>query len=461
MAFVKVRALVMTVTSLDFCQKIPSDFLSLERAVTRNAGAVIKDPFAILVLRFIADRTFGWSKTAEFISAAQFLNGIVSKGGELICAGLPLGKTKLYDSLSILKQAGALTVETIRGRVQYSIPLEFAMQLKMSKAAKARLAQTEEDDRPDLGDDFAVEQAAPVVRIADSSPVKQGKAVRHADTKERTSSFRTITEERSGEAVASLCAVEDPIASSEQSKLGAAIASVKDKAAALIAKRAARAAEHNGLALFEGFAAAAQEAWVEASPLPAPTGKQIGRLRNHSKAWNHEGVTFLGFLEWCAANWRGVWASKMSHVPDPKIAELFSEYPSVESILIFHKAFRDSYDRRDTQRIRAGLTRRDNLIRQYAYRGFSLADAEREADEVLAREKVREDLNADRLKHNEAVRRLEAKEQDLDTRIALGKARLAMQPVSLARQPLKVVVTHDLDKLPSLPEWKDEEEAFA
>ena len=434
--------------------KCPDDFLSLERTVTRNASTVIKDPYAILVLRFISDRTFGWSKDAEYISAGQFLNGIVTKAGDLVCAGLPMAKSKLYACLTYLKEAGEVVVRTVKGRTLYSIPREFVSTMKNPKRLQVSGAAAPE--AYERGEDHEVIRVREPVRITENSPLR---AVRNADTKESHSPFRTIEEENTGVADATLCAEPDFSVAREQTKLEADLSAGDAQATADRAKRAERAARHSGTALFEAFAMAARATWPDMKAMDRPTVIQLARLKRLSKKWDHPEVTLLDFLEWSAVNRRDVHASKLEWVPTLE----FTDYPDTEMMLRYRKAFRDSYDRRGTQKIRAGLTRRDKLIRQRMFKGFSQADAAADADELLAKEKTREDLNADRLSHNDAARRLRSREQSLETRLALAKARL-VQPVAPGRHYVRptAAVSYDIDEIPPLPkcewDWRHEEE---
>jgi hypothetical protein len=455
----------MHATTPDFSKKLPSDYLSLERAVTRNAGTVIKDPHALLLLRFIADRTFGWSKPAEIITPTQFLNGIVTRAGEWVCAGLPFGKTTLYAALKILKAAGAIVVETVRGRTRYSIPVEFAMELKMSKAARARLAPAEQPETynhaRDLGNDFGSEWQEAGVR---ETNWEAAEVVRQTNAKETSPEL-----EKKNEADASCHAGSGSTDLIEQKSdplkvlkdLTDQIAQGSARAAPAIEKRAARAAAHNPAELYNAFASTAWATWPDMKVCPLPNEKQVWRLRSLSRKWDHPDISFEEFLEWCAANWRGVWASKMEHVQANDPTFQFTDYPDIGTLIYFRRAFRDSFDRRASQKIRAGLTREDGLVRRLMFRGYSHADALTEAAEIIAKDRKLEDLDAREAELNAKVRRVEAKEQSLETRIALGRA-AAVKPVALTKHPLKPTFSHGNDAvtpLPAFPTWKDHPDA--
>ncbi len=447
-----------------FSKKLPNDYLGLERTVTRNAGTVIKDPHALLLLRFIADRTFGWSKDAEFITPTQFLHGIVTRAGQWVCAGLPFGKTTLYAALKILKAAGAIAVETVRGRARYSIPLEFVMGMKERKADRKPAEQPDVWNQHDSGDDFGIAQAEEPVRLAN---YRVREAVRQTNGKE-THSPIGVEQEKRGEADASLSAAPGTSAdlSRAEERLSAVIEARRAVQQPKDDARADRREKVNAHLLFQKFASAAGETFPNMTPMETPTIVLYARLKRAAVHWDHPGVSFSDFLEWCAQNWRGVYASKLRWVPNLE----FTDHPDLEMFLRYRKAFRDSYDRRDSQRIRAGLTRRDNLIREHMFKGFSHEDASAEADEILAKERVREDLDARARQVNEAARRLEAQKQTPEYRLAVARIRSGkdvepstVKPVAPTKHPLKPAFTHANDEgvapLPAFPEWKDDPDA--
>jgi hypothetical protein len=220
--------------------------------------------------------------------------------------------------------------------------------------------------------------------------------------------------------------------------------------------------------MFDRFAAVARATWPEMGCLDAPTAKQRGQLRNMSRGWTHPRITFLDFLEWSAANWRGVWASKMARVRTNDPAFQFTDHPDIGTLIYFHKAFRDSYDRRASQRIRAGLTREDDLVRRFMFRGYSHADALTEAQGVMAKDKKREDLDARAREINAAARRLETEKQMPEYRLAVARIRSGkdpeatwVKPVALAKprpKPTFKYADEEGKPLPPLPEWKDDPE---
>lgn len=72
-----------------------------------NAGAV---------LMFVNERTLRYGKQSERIPRRHFLNGVRSKSGDVIHAGLPMGKTTLLKSIEVLELENLLLIREERYR---------------------------------------------------------------------------------------------------------------------------------------------------------------------------------------------------------------------------------------------------------------------------------------------------------------------------------------------------------
>ena len=74
-----------------------------------------------VVLLFILDRTIGWHKVWDTISSAQFVSGVIRRGGQRVASGTRLTTSQINEALSCLRESEAIELDRSRGKVAFKI----------------------------------------------------------------------------------------------------------------------------------------------------------------------------------------------------------------------------------------------------------------------------------------------------------------------------------------------------
>jgi hypothetical protein len=476
-------------------------YAEMAKAVNRYAGTLTDDRYKVDVLRFISDRTFGFQKLSEEIPGRHFLGGVKNT-----CAGLGMSAAKLYDCLRWWRAEGVVVTMKFRRKVRYAIKRERVLALVSPKTRdKIAPVLTLMDDK------WGPEEPREYLHAVEVS--KAGYLHEVEVHSKNHSPYRTREEtKRSAPKVApdadrgaSPFSAEEKRASAPIEPSQAAAPAVAVQAAppvpthavppaaktAPIAKRGRVSRELWARTLVDRFDTAFREFWPDAPMPAAPSGKLRGQWEHFARSWRRPDISVADWIAWAVENWRAVYVTVFRHVEyrqeedARKLANTpwvpkshwrarmeCPEYPDLGFLFAYKAEFQKGYDRRASQKIRAGLTREDRLVHQLMYRGYSHADALAEAHEIMAKDKKREDLEARAREINDAARRLEREKQMPEYRRAVARVRSEMylesasvKPVVPKKHPLKPDFSHAHEEgkpLPPFPVWRDDpEEACA
>lgn len=466
----------------------PVVYAELTKAVSRLAGTAVKDPYQLATLHFIVDRTFTFQKLSEVIPVRHFLGGVQRKKGGMVCAGLRMSEAKLFAVLRACREAGILLTTKVGRRVRYAINLQWVISLAPPSKREVVATALSFEDR-EWGAAEARENPHTVeVLTPENLHEVEVKNKEHCP-------FRTREGEKSN--ARKLASDADRVASPSSTEEDGAHAPVETLPAVAPALQTARPAQTKAVppvsdarraqavsrdlwasTLSDRFDATRRQFWPDAGVPQAPSGKLRGQWEHFAKSWRRTDIAVGDWVEWSVENWRVVYATVFRHVETRQEEDRkkfvaapwgpkghwrtpveFPEYPDFGFLLVYHRSFLKEYDRRDSQRLRSNNDFKERNIRFLMFRGYSYADAEAKTAEAEARMKRREDLDALARDLMERSRRLTAKEQDIDNRIAIGRSYRAVNPGSLIRVPLKPKFNHAIDMdapLPPFPEWRDD-----
>ena len=287
------------------------------------------------VLRFVTDRTIPWNKEWEIITLRQFLEGIVSKAGEVIHKGIRLSKRAIQYALKELVEQGYILKREVSrwGRLvnQYAINLE---RLNMAlptpkkdrtKAAASLLPQRRQDmgisEAPkdttlelqsgEIDEDVWVQEVHP--SSATVAP--------YNSTKETVKNFSKNRERESA-----------PFGKRVLEKVEEA----RERYRFALKRKSQR--HLSNYSIEAAWKASMLENW-ESVRILSFTGKDHG---NAKRLFKDLGKETISFLEWCVSNWHLVRRAKFSK---SKTLE-YPDYPDFGFLFAFRHAFVDVWNER-------------------------------------------------------------------------------------------------------------------
>ncbi|MCJ2085027.1 hypothetical protein MKK88_03325 [Methylobacterium sp. E-005] len=469
-------------------RKLFSRFFEL---LDRRAATLIPSTYDCDVYLFIADRSLPFGKLSKDIPDRWFLNGVTGKGNSRgHRAGLNMKRAQLYKSRKALKDRGLIRDQKVGRCKRYAVALE---------PVWALLSTDEREYFAPLLTLVDVEwQADEQVEKVHSVDVQQ---IHSVDPHlEKHYPFRIEGEESSARELApdagpGSCSfseqeegahapVEPPV-TAEPAVAVQSASPTPAPPAKKVAKRGRVAREHWGSTLSDRFDAARRDAWPEAELSAEPSIKLQAQWEHVATHWRRTDIGPGDWIEWCVKNWRTTYLTVFQHVEHTQEKEAawrakapavrkpqwrtdvdFPEYPDFGFLYAYRKAFLDEYDRRDSQMARTDLLPGARLFRQLRRKGWTEEAAQQAVDEWLAERKFVEDLEAREREHNARVRRFEAEKQTPEYRLAAARIRsgkdpeaIPVKPVALAKPPVKIKVTYEIEDMPPLPAfpvWRDD-----
>lgn len=491
----------MTATT-SFCsnekRKLFSRFFEL---VCGRAPTLVPNGYDRDVYLFIADRSLPFGKLSKDIPDRWFLGGVAGKGNTRgHRAGLSMGRAQLYKSRKVLRERGLVRDQKVGRCKRYAVALEPVWPLLSAEEREMfapLLALVDPDWQAD--DQAKRVHSVDVQQVHAVDPPTEKRCPFRTRTEEKKSSARELapdagpgsfpfSEQEEGahapvEAAPAVAPATPPAA-----KVTPSAPIQADRPAPqpiTLAKRGRVPRELWASTLVDRFDAAFRQFWPDVELPVAPSGKLRGQWESFSRRWQRTDISVADWIAWAVENWRGVYVTVFRYVEHrqereaKKLAEApwspkshwrtrmdCPEYPDLAFLLRYQREFQNAYDRRASQKIRAGLTREDDLVRRFMFRGYSHADALAEAHEIMAKDKKREDLDALAAELNAKVRNLEAEKQSPEYRLAVARIRSGkdpeatwVKPVALAKPRVKPTFKHANDlamPLPPISVWRDD-----
>lgn len=256
-------------------------------------------PSEYMVLRFINERTLRWQKDRERIPMRHFLQGIISKKGELIQAGLPCSKSSIVKAYQSLVSRGFIKQTYDRqGANVFHICFETILQEAQSMAASIVRGLKPARNKKS--------------RVVTESTASRDKAVTESTANNIQNREEINTRRKLASGTVSVEGEE-----SITDKIKATIEGGKKRISARAKKSSTRFNYTNAVAAWK-------EAVIRQYPGTAIAGvsrEEFGRLK---RAYGHSTlpIPFHEFVSWAVENWESLrrhelsWATRMPLQPD-------------------------------------------------------------------------------------------------------------------------------------------------
>jgi hypothetical protein len=319
------------------------------------------------VVSFIVDRTLRWNKRWERVTVRQMIEGITSRAGAVIHAGIGLGRATIFRAIKVLLDKGYIVRKEIliRGTVeyQYAVTAGGAHMSSLPTPRKTRTRPASSVPTPRSGG--SQDETGGV-----SQRDRGGISVRplnngHSNDKPPTTELRGNR------------------ASQREGGIAQAISGARAKAKSALSRKA-RKPGLNSSRLEAAWRAAMGDNWETVRLIPF-SPKERGSAGNLIK---YLGDDVIPFVEWCVANWHLVRKSKF---PDTGKVQ-FPENPDFGFLFAFRKAFLAVWnDRLFYERIanhpKAGL------IVHMRRKGYTVEQAIEAAEEAEERQERKDKLD--------------------------------------------------------------------
>lgn len=415
-------------STLAFTEQLEKNTFFQKMDVVDNQLSPLLSVRERLIVKFIAARTFRWKKDWEMITVRHFVEGVVSRAGEMVISGTGLSERTVYRALASLLEKGYITRRERKN--PYGVSLyEYAINWKA--VAMALLPRSKKASQP-KAQGLARSRKRPATYVPKASrrvaedPCQDGSTplsdCQGGGVKVAAKYLKKTTEENDGRElrashadiergdVSGKGSAECPETSSEiepgcnrpetsSVKRGAmdaitdAVRVAKERTTKALQRRADKSKRLTGARLEDHWRLILGEHWEDLRIVPW-NPKERGCAGHFIKYFGQDA---LKIMRWCVANWHVVRKSKFP--TDRKVQ--FPDYPDFQFMFNFRKDFLEIYNDREF-RERISGNRKAGLIVTLRKLGYTEEAAIAEVE--------------DRTKHDNRIDELERWEQDLKDR---------------------------------------------